>query len=200
MDLFFKDFQTNILPFDGEVEYHVFALNQKECKFYFDVLTNSIQWKHDEAVIFGKHYVTARKVAWYGDSEFEYKYSGITKKAIIWTPELLELKNKIEKISNTTYNSCLLNLYHDGNEGMSWHSDDEKTLLENGTIASLSFGAERKFLFKHKETKQKVEIFLQNGSLLLMKGKTQKFWLHQLSKTKKVKKPRINLTFRTVII
>ncbi len=200
MDLFFKEFQTNILPFDGEVEYYGFALNQKECKFYFDTLTNSIQWKHDEAVIFGKHYVTARKVAWYGNSEFEYTYSGITKKAIIWTPELLQLKNKIEKISNTTYNSCLLNLYHDGNEGMSWHSDDEKTLLENGTIASLSIGAERKFLFKHKETKQKVDIFLENGSLLIMKGKTQKFWLHQLSKTKKVKKPRINLTFRTVII
>lgn len=108
------------------------------------------------------------------------------------------MKKLVEKLSGTSYNSCLLNLYHNGSEGMSWHSDGEKTLKENGTIASLTLGAERKFSFKHKETKLKVDVFLQNGSLLLMKGTTQKNWLHRLPPTKKVHSPRINLTFRTI--
>jgi alkylated DNA repair dioxygenase AlkB len=106
----------------------------------------------------------------------------------------------VEELSETTYNSCLLNLYHSGDEGMGWHSDAEKTLLDNGTIASITFGAERKFSFKHKETKQRVDVLLENGSLLLMKGMTQKKWLHRLPPTKKVFSPRINLTFRTIIL
>lgn len=200
MDLFSRHFSDNILPYDGNVEYYGPILDSMECEFYLENFTNSIQWKHDEAIIFGKHYITPRKVAWYGDQEFEYAYSGITKKALIWTPELLKLKDKVEHLSQTSYNSCLLNLYHNGNEGMSWHSDGEKTLLENGTIASISLGAERKFSFKHKETKERVDTILQNGSLLLMKGVTQKHWLHRLPPTKKVNSPRINLTFRTIIL
>jgi alkylated DNA repair dioxygenase AlkB len=94
----------------------------------------------------------------------------------------------------------LLNLYHTGDEGMAWHSDAEKTLLDNGTIASVTLGAERKFSFKHKESKQRIDVLLENGSLLLMKGTTQKNWLHRLPPTKKVFSPRINLTFRTVIL
>ena len=94
----------------------------------------------------------------------------------------------------------MLNLYHTGDEGMAWHSDAEKTLLDNGTIASVTLGAERKFSFKHKESKQRIDVLLENGSLLLMKGTTQKKWLHRLPPTKKVFSPRINLTFRTVIL
>ena len=124
----------------------------------------------------------------------------MTKQAHLWTPELLKLKLKVEELSSTTYNSCLLNLYHNGDEGMGWHSDAEKTLLDNGTIASITLGAERKFSFKHKETKQRIDILLENGSLLLMKGTTQKNWLHRLPPTKKVFSPRINLTFRTIIL
>jgi len=200
MDLFNQNIVQNILPFDGEAIYHGLVIDKKQCDFYFQKLFNEIPWENDQAIVFGKHYITKRKVAWFGDKEYNYKYSGVTKQAHIWTPELLQLKQKIEKNSETTYNSCLLNLYHTGEEGMAWHSDGEKTLLDNGTIASLTLGAERKFSFKHKETKQRIDVILENGSLLLMKGTTQKNWLHRLPPTKKVFSPRINLTFRTIIL
>ncbi len=166
---------------------------------YFDYLLNQIEWKNDEAIIFGKHILTKRKVAWYGDLPFEYTYSNTTKQALTWTKELLELKSICEKESGETYNSCLLNLYHNGDEGMAWHSDGEKDLKKNGAIASLSFGAERKFGFKNKETKETVYIVLEHGSLLVMKDTTQSHWLHRLPPTKSVKRPRINLTFRTIV-
>ena len=200
MDLFNHNSHLNILPSDGEVLYLGKVFNRKEVAQYYQTLLEKIPWKNDEAIIFGKHYITKRKVAWFGDKTYSYKYSGVTKQAHIWTPELLQLKQKVEEHSATTYNSCLLNLYHDGGEGMGWHSDAEKTLLDNGTIASVTLGAERKFSFKHKESKQRIDVLLENGSLLLMKGTTQKNWLHRLPPTKKVFSPRINLTFRTVIL
>lgn len=200
MDLFNQNIVQNILPFDGETIYHGLVLSKAQCDKYYQKLFNEIPWENDQAIVFGKHYVTKRKVAWFGDQEYNYKYSGVTKQAHIWTPELLELKKIIEETSGATYNSCLLNLYHDGSEGMAWHSDGEKTLQEHGAIASLTLGAVRKFSFKHKETKQRVDIILENGSLLVMKGTTQKNWLHRLPPTKKVHSPRINLTFRTIII
>jgi len=200
MDLFNQDNLQNLLPYGGITHYHGLVLNKSQCDFFYDHLLNQIPWENDQAIIFGKHYITKRKVAWFGDKEYSYKYSGITKQAHIWTPELLQLKQTIEEVSGATYNSCLLNLYHNGSEGMSWHSDGEKTLLENGAIASVTLGAVRKFSFKHKETKQRVDIILENGSLLVMKGTTQKHWLHQLPPTKKVHTPRINLTFRTIVI
>ena len=200
MDLFNQNTHSNMLPYEGEVIYEGSIFNRKQITSYYQNLLHQIPWQNDEAIIFGKHHITKRKVAWYGDKAYSYTYSGVTKQAHLWTPELLQLKQKVEEISSTTYNSCLLNLYHDGTEGMGWHSDAEKTLLENGTIASITFGAERKFSFKHKVTRQRVDILLENGSLLLMKGITQKNWLHRLPPTKKVFSPRINLTFRTVII
>jgi len=200
VDLFNQNSHTNILPFDGEVLYLGKVFNRKKVAQYYQTFLEKIPWKNDEAIIFGKHHITKRKVAWFGDNTYSYKYSGITKQAHIWTPELLQLKQKVEEHSATTYNSCLLNLYHDGEEGMGWHSDAEKTLLDNGTIASVTLGAERKFSFKHKESKQRIDVLLENGSLLLMKGTTQKNWLHRLPPTKKVFSPRINLTFRTIIL
>jgi alkylated DNA repair dioxygenase AlkB len=161
---------------------------------------NNIEWKNDEAIILGKHIITKRKVAWYGNTNFNYTYSKITKQALIWTKELLELKEIVEQKTEESYNSCLLNLYHNGDEGMAWHSDAEKALKENGAIASLSFGAERKFAFKHKQTSETVSLTLENGSLLVMKDTTQKNWLHRLPPTKKISTPRINLTFRTIVI
>ena len=163
------------------------------------MLLNGIEWKNDEVVIYGKRIVTKRKVAWYGDKAFEYKYSNISRTALPWTRELFELKTIVETISNESYNSCLLNLYHDGYEGMGWHSDDEKDMKKDGAIASLSLGADRKFAFKHKQDKQSVYMLLEHGSLLLMKGEVQSHWLHSLPKTSKVLKPRINLTFRTIV-
>lgn len=198
MDLFNQDTTPNILPFDGEVIYYGTVLSLSKCQSYFDSLLNTIEWKPDEAVLFGKRIFTKRKVAWYAAKSFEYSYSNSTKISLPWTKELLELKELVENKTSETYNSCLLNLYHNGEEGMAWHSDGEKDLKQNGTIASLSFGAERKFLFKHKDTKQTINIVLEKGSLLAMKGTTQKHWLHRLPPTKKVTTPRINLTFRTI--
>lgn len=190
---------VNILPYDGEAVYYGQVISAAEEQRVFQLLLDEIVWKNDEAVIFGKHIITKRKVAWYGDAEYSYTYSNTTKQALIWTDELRLLKQLAERITGVQYNSCLLNLYHDGDEGMSWHSDDEKSLGKNTTIASLSFGAERKFAFKHKTTKQTVSLVLDSGSLLVMKGTTQTHWLHRLPKTTKVTRPRINLTFRTMI-
>lgn len=198
MDLFSTEKIINILPFDGITNYHGIILSKEQCNFYYARLMENIQWENDKAVIFGKTLVTKRKVAWYAEAAFSYTYSKITKTAEIFTKELLELKNIVETESGETYNSCLLNLYHSGEEGMAYHFDGEKMLKKNGAIASVSLGAERKFSFKHKETKQRVDIVLENGSLLVMKDKTQSHWLHRLPPTKKVNSPRINLTFRTI--
>ncbi|MCW8309762.1 alpha-ketoglutarate-dependent dioxygenase AlkB family protein [Sphingobacterium thalpophilum] len=200
MELFDNLFDSNknLLPYDGTANYYGKILNDQQANQYFDLLLRSIQWVNDRAVIFGNEIITKRKVAWYGERAFEYTYSNTTKKALPWTKELLELKALAEAHTKETYNSCLLNLYHNGDEGMAWHSDGEKDLKKNGAIASLSFGAERKFAFKHKTTKEKVELTLGNGSLLVMKDRTQTYWLHRLPPTKKVLEPRINLTFRTI--
>lgn len=198
MDLFNQETITNILPFDGIANYHGQILSEKVSVYYYNVLLNAIAWKNDEAVIFGKRIITKRKVAWYGGTDYYYNYSNVTKQALVWTKELLELKTIVEAESKATYNSCLLNLYHSGEEGMAWHSDGEKMLQKEGEIASVTLGAERKFSFKHKESKQKVDIVLERGSLLVMKGTTQTNWLHRLPPTKLIKTPRINLTFRTI--
>ncbi len=200
MDLFNQEKIVNVLPYDGISNYHGKILTQNQSQFYYQKLLSKIEWKNDEAVIFGKKIITKRKVAWYGDTNYYYHYSNVTKQALLWTKELLELKEIVEKESSATYNSCLLNLYHSGEEGMAWHSDGEKMLKKNGEIASLTLGAERKFSFKHKETKHKVDIVLEKGSLLVMKGTTQTNWLHRLPPTKLIKTPRINLTFRTILI
>jgi alkylated DNA repair dioxygenase AlkB len=198
MDLFSTEKIENILPFDGITNYHGIILNKKQCDFFYHKLMETIQFKNDEAIIFGKKIITKRKVAWYGELEYSYTYSKVTKTANVFTKELLEIKEIVEKESGETYNSCLLNLYHSGDEGMAYHSDGEKMLKKNGAIGSLSLGAERKFSFKHKENKQRIDIVLENGSLLVMKKGTQANWLHRLPPTKKVKSPRINLTFRSI--
>lgn len=200
MDLFNQEpgNSKNLLPKDGTVNYYGKLMNNEASNHYYTRLLNTIDWKNDQAIILGKLIITKRKVAWYGDSGFEYSYSNTTKLALAWTPELLVLKSLIENATGETFNSCLLNLYHSGDEGMAWHSDAEKDLKKDGAIGSLSFGAERKFAFKHKQTKETVSMVLEHGSLLLMKGTTQTNWLHRLPPSKLISRPRINLTFRTI--
>ena len=188
----------NLLPADGIADYYGQVLAPAEASHYLDRLMQQIEWRNDEAVIFGRHIVTKRKVAWYGDSDYTYAYSNIVRQALPWTQDLLALKDLTERVTAATYNSCLLNLYHDGDEGMAWHSDDEKELAKEGAIASLSFGAERRFLFRHRVSKEQVELSLAAGSLLVMRGTTQAHWLHSLPKMKKVRAPRVNLTFRLI--
>lgn len=200
MNLFSQllDPPINLLPQDGEANYHGIVLDAETADYFLAYLMNNIAWKNDAAIIFNKKVITKRKVAWYASQAFDYTYSRITRSALPWTPELLDLKHRVEAISGETFNSCLLNLYHSGDEGMAWHSDSERQLLQNGAIASVSLGAERQFMFKHKNTKATHASVLQHGSLLVMKGVTQTHWLHRLPPTKKINLPRINLTFRTV--
>lgn len=201
MDLFNTEFtdSQNLLPYGGTVLYYGKLMPADRANRYLNALLSNIEWKSDEAIILGKHIFTKRKVAWYGDKEFEYTYSNTTKRALPWTAELLELKAIAEEKTGESFNSCLLNLYHTGDEGMAWHSDGEKDLKKNGAIGSLSFGAERKFSFKHKQTKENISLILEHGSLLVMKDATQTNWLHRLPPTKLVHKPRVNLTFRTIV-
>ncbi len=200
MDLFGLDPATNLLPCDGTVNYHGPIMDTDMAQRYFGALLSDVPWKNDEAILFGRHIVTARKVAWYGDAHYAYTYSGTTKQALPWNAALLDLKALVESITASAFNSCLLNLYHHGDEGMAWHSDDEKALGKNAFIASLSFGAERKFAFKHKRRPElTTSVVLEHGSLLVMKDCTQTHWLHSLPKSKRVTAPRINLTFRTIV-
>lgn len=200
MDLFENKIEQpiNLLHKDGTAIYYATIMPPRIADDYLTSLLDKIHWKNDVAKIFGKKIITKRKVAWYGDMPYKYTYSNTTKLALPWIPELLELKAMVEQEAAETFNSCLLNLYHDGSEGMAWHSDGEQDLKKNGAIGSLSFGAERKFAFKHKQTKESVSLILQHGSLLLMKGTTQTHWLHRLPPAKTVTKSRVNLTFRTI--
>lgn len=198
MDLFndLYDGTENILPKDGIVNYYGQIFSDEEVLYLSKKLLEEIPWTNDQAIIFGKLITTRRKYAWFGELPFQYTYSKITKKALVWNDILLEIKKRVENITEENYNSCLLNLYHTGEEGMSWHSDSEKELKDKGVIASLSFGVERRFDFKHRITKEKISIHLPAGSLLVMKGETQTYWLHQLPVSKRIKSFRINLTFR----
>ena len=193
------DPRHNHLPHDGTVQYYGKVIQEMVADDYFEKLMQNIAWENDQAIILGRQITTKRKVAWYGDQGYEYTYSNVNRYALPWTVELLELRQRVQQLTGERFNSCLLNLYHTGEEGMAWHSDDETDLKKNGAIASLSFGAERKFAFKHKQSKEKVELYLEHGSLLVMKDTTQSHWLHRLPPTKKVLTARINLTFRTIV-
>jgi len=185
----------NLLPYDGAA----FLINGTEklsSESLFHQLKEEIDWKQDEVVMFGKHITMRRLTAWYGDRPFEYTYSKVSRQALPWTKTLAEIKAEVENISGETFNSCLLNFYHDGEDYMGWHSDDEPELDPNASIASVSLGAERKFSFKHRRSKETISVFLNDGSILLMKPPTQEHWLHTLRKSMKVDEPRINLTFR----
>ncbi|BCU78119.1 alpha-ketoglutarate-dependent dioxygenase AlkB [Luteolibacter sp. LG18] len=198
MDLFAPDPADNLLPRDGIARYHGPVFPAAEADRFFHELRDTVPWRHDEVVMFGKRVVTARLVAWFGGEGLAYTYSGTTKQPLPWTPALLELKARVEPLAGASFNSCLLNLYPSGQEGMGWHSDDESSIARDSPIASLSFGAERRFVFKHKRDGDKVERVLEHGSLLVMAGSTQRHWLHALPKAARITTPRINLTFRVM--
>ena len=185
---------------DGEVLYDPAFLSVGESQELFKHLLEEIHWEQDEIVMFGKKILQPRKHAWYGDEGLSYTYSGLEMKARAWTAPLQAIKEKIETVYSSTYNSVLLNLYRDGKDSMGWHSDDEKELGKNPVIASLSLGQIRRFHLKHKQKKEieTLRLDLDNGSLLIMAGSTQHFWKHQISRTAKEVQARINLTFRYI--
>ena len=186
----------NIIHQDGIALYHEKVISDEQIKPLYDELLNKINWENERVVMFGKEIITKRKVAFYSDPLIAYTYSSKTKIGLPWKDPLFILKNIVESLTKQTYNACLLNLYHNGEEAMGWHCDNEKEIIANSSIASLSIGASRKFSFKHKVTKETISIQLGNGSLLEMKGTIQSHWLHALPKSKKITESRINLTFR----
>ena len=190
---------NNLLPKDGTVYYYGKIFTEEQSEIYYVKLLNEINWQHDVVKIFGKEIITKRKVAFLGDEGISYKYSGKTKIAEKWLKFILEIKSTVEQISGEKFNACLLNYYHNGSEAMSWHSDNEKEILKHSAIASVSFGAERKFGFKHNFSKEEISLMLENGSLLIMKDETQIYWKHKLYTNAKISEPRINLTFRTIV-
>lgn len=173
-------------------------INKKYSDALFQRLNEKIEWKQESMNMYGKELKFPRLTAWYGDDDKPYSFSGITLKPKGWTSELSYLKKEIEPICGVEFNSVLLNLYRDGNDSISWHTDAEKELGINPVIASVNLGETRTFQLKHKTLKNKLNIELTHGSLLVMLGEMQHFWKHQIPKTKKKKKARINLTFRVI--
>ena len=188
-----------ILAKDGRAEYINHFYDAEVSDSLFTNVLGSLTWESDQIFMFGRLVTTARKVAWVGDPDCLYTYSGVQKIPQAWTKELLQMKHKLEQLTGHTYNSCLLNLYHTGDEGMGWHSDNEKELDSTTPIASVSLGARRKFAFRHKQDKTTSSIFLEHGSLLIMHPPIQEHWHHSLLKTKTITSPRINLTFRKIL-
>lgn len=193
------DAPPNLLGKDGCAYYFPGVYPPEDCETLFNTLLDTLQWQPDCITLFGKQIITKRKVVWIGDEGCSYTYSGQKKYPQAWTPELLAIKKRVETLAAWKFNSCLLNLYHDGNESMGWHSDNEAELNPKAPIASLSLGGQRKFALRHRVDKASSSILLENGSVLLMHSPTQEFWQHSLLKTKKIVAPRINLTFRDIL-
>lgn len=191
--------QTLPMP-DADVRFWPQFFDVAASDAYLRDLTTTIAWKQEAIKLYGKSVALPRLTAWYGDEGRVYSYSGITVHPLAWTPELLAVKSRVEAVSGVVFNSVLLNLYRNGADSVSWHSDDEPELGTNPIIASVSFGGERKFQFKHRQNPDlRADVTLTHGSLLLMGGATQHFWKHQIPKMKQAVQPRINLTFRVII-
>ncbi|WP_201530574.1 MULTISPECIES: alpha-ketoglutarate-dependent dioxygenase AlkB family protein [unclassified Psychrobacter] len=200
-DLFAPKPTDNLLPYDGQVNDLGIVIDYPSPLFYN--LVTELPWQEDIVTLFGKTHVTTRQIVWMGDSDIDYQYSGHTRQTIPWTETVFHVKHHIEQKLldlgiDANFNSCLLNYYPSGEDGMGYHADDERELGEQPVIASLSLGATRKFVFKHKKTQDKVELYLESGQLIVMHGDTQSFWKHSITKTKKVTTGRISLTFRQI--
>jgi len=200
LDLFSQeDLQPQLISItNGEYLYVPNFFGIQEADEHFKTLLNEIEWQQESMTMYGKTIPFPRLTAWYGDNDKPYSFSGITLTPKKWTNTLLQIKQQIEPKAQTTFNSVLLNLYRNGNDSISWHTDAEKELGPNPIIASVNFGAKRKFQLRHKETKEKIELKLTHGSLLIMRGELQHYWQHQVPKTKLPVKERINLTFRVI--
>ncbi|MCB0462631.1 MAG: alpha-ketoglutarate-dependent dioxygenase AlkB [Flavobacteriaceae bacterium] len=184
---------------DADIWYYPNFFSAEESSQYFKKLFSETNWQQDDITVFGKTYKQPRLTALYANNEKSYSYSNIIMYPHLFTNELLDIKHKIETVIDKNFTTCLLNLYRDGQDSNGWHADNEKELGKNPVIASVSFGANRMFHFKHRYEKElKHKLVLESGSLLVMKGETQHFWLHQIPKTKKKVGTRINLTFRVI--
>ncbi|MCC6700573.1 MAG: alpha-ketoglutarate-dependent dioxygenase AlkB [Fluviicola sp.] len=184
---------------NGEYIYIPDFYNSEKANRLLNSFMTEIQWNQESMNMYGKQVLFPRLTAWYGDNDKPYSFSGITLQPHSWSQELLEIKKDIEPLCQTKFNSVLLNLYRDGNDSISWHTDAEKELGKNPIIASVNFGAERVFQLRHMHTNERIDLILKHGSLLIMMGELQHFWQHQVPKTKKVNSARVNLTFRVIV-
>jgi alkylated DNA repair dioxygenase AlkB len=190
---------VNLLPSDGEAFFYPNFFSDEKSDLFFEKLQDEIHWKQEPIIIFGQQVMQPRLTAWYGESDNNYSYSGITMQTYPWTDTLLEIKEQIEKNSGVKFTGALLNFYRDEKDSMGWHNDNEKELGINPVIGSVSFGATRTFKFqKIKNKNLQVSIDLTHGSFLLMRGKTQHLWKHSIPKRTKPLGPRINITFRVI--
>lgn len=184
---------------DAELAYFPDFLGPEKADYLFKKLRKDIPWQQQNIKLFGKEIPQPRLTAFYAEKGIFYTYSGLQLEPETFSTEIIALKNQTQELSGFDFNTCLANLYRDGNDSMGWHADDEKVLGKNPVIASISLGGVRSFQLKHKKKKNlKEKIELQHGSLLIMKGGMQHFWKHQLPKTRKEVLPRINLTFRKI--
>ena len=190
--------QHFVLP-DAELMFWPDWLPPEQAERCYHQLAAQLDWQQPAIKIFGKAVLIPRQQVWMGDPHCSYKYSGVLFEPAAWHPLVKQLTDSVNQLCQSSFNSVLLNWYADGQQHMGWHSDDEPELKREGTIASLSFGAARVFQFRHKQEKQRINLILEHGSLLLMKGVTQEYWQHQLPASKKLLQPRINLTFRTIV-
>lgn len=198
-DLFAPAPTDNLLPYDGRV--NDFGCIIDDDYQLYDALLTELPWQPDIVTLFGKTHITTRQVVWMGEKDLSYQYSGHTRHSLPWSDAVFHVKLYIEQQLSSigidaNFNSCLLNYYPTGHDGMGYHADDEKELGAQPVIASLSLGATRKFVFKHKKTQDKVALYLESGQLIVMHGETQRFWKHSITKTKTVADGRISLTFR----
>lgn len=185
---------------DAELTYFPNFIPVEEQQALYQQLYTSTNWQQDNIKLFGKIHAQPRLTALYASHKLPYSYSSITVYPAAFTPVLQKLKERTEQRCKYDFNSCLLNLYRYGQDSNGWHADDEKELGMNPAIASISLGADRRFKFRRKDNKKETRtLVLESGSLLLMAGKTQHYWQHQLPKTAQNISPRINLTFRKII-
>jgi len=189
----------NILPIDGELYLVERFYLQNEANQLFDLLLENLAWQQEKIFLYGRWVKVPRLMCWYGDKNAEYRYSGVSHQPIVWTEELLAVKQKIQDFYPCVFNSVMANLYRNGADSMGCHADDEKELGANPIIASLSLGEQRLLKFRHQQSKQVLDVILNHGDLLLMAGEIQHYWRHELPKTKKLKAERINLTFRQIM-
>ena len=176
---------------------HSFSKDQADR--WLESSLNELNWLEGEIKLFGKNIKIPRLQCWYADEGCNYKYSGKMLERNNWHPTLLEIKSNVESITSQKYNSVLANYYRNGSDSMGWHSDDESMLDRDSAIASISLGQERPLYFKHKNKDISFAVKQTHGSLIVMEGETQKYWKHCIKKSKKLMKPRLNLTFRTII-
>lgn len=196
VDLFSDGSPVELLPHDGSAVLHPWILGDDSSSATFDELRRAVEWTQHRLTMFGRQVDEPRLSAWYGD--VSYTYSGVPREPLPWNEPLSRLRRLCERITGSSFNSVLANLYRDGTDSMGWHADDEPELGTSPVIASVSLGAPRRFRFRHRDSGETIECRLPSGSLLVMSGACQRRWMHSVPKETRVSEPRINLTYRLI--